>query len=138
MLDVTSNKKKGMTYGEKALKYISMVFTRDEKSLVSLSGEVGEQTVVVWEWAKQRPILAHQLSCSGLVHTVFLSPKEDESFCFMGINYFRCFKMVGEQLKNREVKEAPNSKKDSKDYIESPQYVSHCLRHEESLILGTT
>jgi hypothetical protein len=46
--------------------------------------------------------------------------------------------MMGELLKNKEIKEAPNSKKDSKDYIESPQYISHCLRTDESLILGTS
>jgi len=69
---------------------------------------------------------------NGLFH----HPKEDDSFCVMGSNYFKTFKISGDHLKSKELKESPNTKKDSKDYIESPQYLSSCIR-EESLVLGT-
>jgi len=37
-----------------------------------------------------------------------------------GINYLKILKINGDNMKLRELKESPNSKKDSKDYIEYP------------------
>lgn len=116
--------------------YVSMVFSRDEKLLVSLTAGP-EQYLVVWEWSKQRPIIINPLANTAPVTQVFLNPKEDDSFCVIGHNFFKNCKIMGDIMKNKDLKEGQSSKKENKDSIDQPQYLSQCVRAEESLMMGT-
>ena len=137
VMDLQNNKKKQMTClldATKTYSYISMVFTRDEKQLLTLTAGP-DHTLIVWEWNKQKPVNSHSLGYYSLT-ALFLHPKEDEYCCVIGLNYFRRCKFVAEVMTSKEV--IFNTKKDAKDNVEPPLYLSHCVKVDDSLILGTS
>ncbi len=85
----------------KTYSYISMVFTRDEKQLLTLTTGP-DHSLIVWEWNKQKPINSHALGFYNLTN-LFLHPKEDEYCCIIGNNYFRRCKFVADVITSKVI-----------------------------------